>query len=341
MEAYFVLMKRKVLALMLCTASFVAVSRGEVEVLWGVNGVGGADSSLLAINPATGAVVGTKATGVKGVSGLARNPVTKVLYAANSQQGTSPRKLYTVNETTGVLTPIGVLGSDPGFPVADAAFKPDGTLYVWRPQTNRLYTVNLSTAVPTQLGGSPSTLGSSAITFGLDGTLYMVRDNSLVTLNTSFGNVATGPFTLSGATLSVDNLFATNSAGTLYVGKRNGTSAPTSLYTISAAGVTTAAATISGYALSGMEFGLAAGPSGFKATKTLVRVKTPTVTLKGRVEAPLFVTIATKGKKASVVAGSWTLKKIPVRPGRTRLTITCVDAMGQSAAPVRVTIIRS
>lgn len=314
------------------------LARADVEVLWGITGVGGAPGILYAINPANGAVVGEKPTGLTGLSGVVVHPLTKVIYATDSNGGAGTRNLYTINPDTGVTTTIGEIG----FPVADTAFRSDGTLYAWRPQTNRIYTINLTSAVATQLAGNPSTAGASGITFGTDGTFYMVRTNSLVTLNTAFGNVVTGPFVLSGAVTEVDNLFATNAAGTLYVGLRSGKGAPTTLYTITGAGVTTAAVTIPNLALSGMGFGSATAPKGFAAKKRTIRVKTPTVTLKGRVTAPLLVTIATKGKKAAVTArGDWTLKKLKVRPGKNRITLTCVDSMGQRAAPVRVTVVRS
>lgn len=325
---------QKVVILSLLTV-MLASARADVEVLWGVTGVAGASATLYAINPATGAIVGQRATGTTGLSGIAVHPITKVIYATDSNQGSGTRNLYRIDPFTGATTVIGELG----FPVADTAFRADGVLYAWRPQTNRLYTINLTTATPTMLSGTPSTEGASGITFGPGGVFYMVRNNSLITLNISFGNLATGPFTLSGATMNVDNLFATNAAGTLYAGKRNLKSAPTTLYTISGAAVTTLAATINGLALSGMDFGLVAPPSSFKPSKKTVRVKSSTATLRGTARSPLTLRVTGKGKRATVKNGRWTLR-VKVQPGRNVIKLRCADGMGQSAA-AKVVVVRS
>ncbi len=315
---------------------FVATAAGT-EVLWGVTGVGGAAASLYAVNPATGAVVGKSATGVDSLSGVAVHPTTGVMYATETQRGTG--LFYRIDSQTGKATQIGTVG----FAIAETAFQPTtGDLYAWAPLAKKLYKINLTTGTPTQLASSPSTVGPSAITFGTNGVLYMVRNNSLITVNSTTGALATGPLVIKlGAVDSdVDNLFATNAAGVLYCGRRSGKSAPTSLFTINAAtAALTKVADVSGVAFSGMTFGTAAAPTAFRTPKKTVRVTGPVARIKGTVSSALFTTVSAPGARARTVQGRWTLN-VKVKPGRRVLTLTCKDDMGQAAAPLKVVVIR-
>jgi hypothetical protein len=137
------------------------------------------DGMLRRADPLTGItsfavqMVTTSAVNVQGCNGLARHPLTGVLYAIVRDTGSfSVRKLATINPTTGSVTIIGVLGDT----FANLAFRPDGVLFgvtgdgAVVPET--LYTVNLNNAVATFVMTLGNGNDGEAIAFGADGFLY-------------------------------------------------------------------------------------------------------------------------------------------------------------------------
>ena len=90
------------------------------------------DPLLRKIDPADGSTVPGASVAITlsgavviGATGLARDPQTGVLYALLKIEGTSFRRLVTLDEWTGVATDIG----DTGNRFAGIAFASDGTLY--------------------------------------------------------------------------------------------------------------------------------------------------------------------------------------------------------------------
>ena len=151
-----------VTALLCCLLVPLAV--GEAATLYGANGAGGNPSSLLILDPATGAVISTVGPIGFAVTGLAVHPVTGVMYGSTSQlSATAPRSLIRVDKTTGQGTLIGSFNA-PNHTMADLTFGPDGTLYGWaEPTLDDLHTINLTTGQATRVGESgieENTLGS-------------------------------------------------------------------------------------------------------------------------------------------------------------------------------------
>lgn len=171
--------------------------------------------NLYAVNPATAVstLVGpvtVGATPLGGVTGLAFQPGTNVLYGITSNSTPMSRSLLTINPSNGNATFIGTFGT----PIGDISFGSNGTLYGWQkntggalrgslsrnalapPPTDNLVTLSLSTGAATPIG-SPGITNSqgSSLAFVL-GTLYLSVANSngaLRTVNPTTGLTTVGP----------------------------------------------------------------------------------------------------------------------------------------------------
>ncbi|MGH7340897.1 MAG: hypothetical protein ACREKH_10450, partial [Candidatus Rokuibacteriota bacterium] len=139
--------------LALCTLLILPASAWAV--LYGANGAQGNPSSLLIINPATGAVTSTVGPIGFALTGLAVHPLTGVLYGSTAMlDATAPRSLVQVDKVTGQGTLIGSFGV-PSHTMADLTFGPDGTLYGWAEASlDDLHTINLTTGQATRVGES-------------------------------------------------------------------------------------------------------------------------------------------------------------------------------------------
>lgn len=312
----------------------------DVEFLWAVDGAGPQQpSSLYAINPNNGQVLGRiGACNAVTVSGLSKNPLTGVLYATQGQN--SPQGLLQIDKTTGAAVTIGPITDG----IMDTAFASDGTLFAWDASTSKLVTINLTTGALTNIGSNFSTFRPTGLTFALDGTLVVVSNQATLhaetfTVNKTNGNKITGP--LASTVTQMHNMLSTSAAGLLYAGERAG--AGTNLYIVnSVTGVMTFAATVPGLALDGFTFDTAAPPAFAVGGKRKIKTKKAVVILKGSASSLLPLTVSVNGKSvkaatAMVSGGAWALK-IKVKPGKTVLTLTCADGMGQGAAPARVTV---
>jgi len=86
-----------------------------------------------------------------GVTGLAVHPRTGVFYGITGGfSKVAPHSLVTIDPEKGDATlvgPLGAVGSDVGF-------SPDGTLYAWLPEINRLGTIDLARGTVTPKGPS-------------------------------------------------------------------------------------------------------------------------------------------------------------------------------------------
>jgi hypothetical protein len=321
-------------ALLAVGAVFLAAlpGRADVEFLWGLTGAAGSPSSLYAINPTNGQVLGLiGATGQVNLSGMAIQPGTGVLYSAQGNVGA--KGLYRIDKATGAATKVGTIG----VAIADTAFSPAGVLYAWSASAFKLYTINLANGTPTQLANAPSTVGKSSLAFGAGGVLFMVRSDRVITVNPTTGALVTGPVVMTGG--SFDNLLAANSAGALYGGARTGKGAPTTIYRLNpATGVVTTVGSAAGVGLTSLIFDTATPPvlnvKGGKKKTTKTSFK-----LTGNATSLLPLTVSFKSKKAKVKAGKWTLKVPLKKVGKNKITLLCADGMGQSVTR-KVTVVR-
>jgi len=306
----------------------------DVEFLWATDGIATGSSTLYMINPTNGEILRTVGvTGANTISGLAIQPGTGTLYASQGQTGN--RSLFKIDKTTGIATAVGTIGQA----ISDTAFRSDGTLYAWGASSKKLYTINLASGTPTQLGNTTlSTIGGVGLTFGVNGVLYLTRSNSFITVNTSNGTIASGPVTITGG--NVFNMLTTSSTGVIYAAGRNFQSPPTKIYTLNVStGALTLVSQLSGMALSSIACDTAPTPTLAVTGKKKITTTRPTITLKGTATSTLPLTITVKGKTTSPSGGAWSLK-MKLKRGKNIFIVSGSDALGQSASGGRVTVIR-
>jgi hypothetical protein len=167
-------------------------------------GYHGVEGNLYTVDPdtaATNLVTSLNVSGKNpvGLDGLAIHPRTGVFYGITAPtSAVIPRTLVILDPTTGNVTPVGELtqiGSDIGF-------DPDGTLYMWLPQTRQLGTVNLDNGQVTARGAPidrGATKGGFAVLGG--GKAFVAGTGGAGTLDTvdmNTGTISIGP-TLTGA----------------------------------------------------------------------------------------------------------------------------------------------
>jgi uncharacterized protein DUF6923/exosortase sorting signal-containing protein len=232
-------MKRGTLYLA-AAALFTAVVPGlQAQTLYMATGSNGIDGSLYTVNATTAAatLVGPLLIGASpiGLTGLAVNPITGVLYGVTTNDGNSPNHaLVTINQTTGGAVLVG----DLGVVVSDIAFASNGVLYGWvGGSTNRLATINLSTGLATQLGpsgvagGTPCANGGNGLSFA-NGVLYVAPKGvtgNLYSVNTTTGALTAGPV-MSGAPVTscgALDAMATSPSGVLFAIDTNRSVSPT------------------------------------------------------------------------------------------------------------------
>jgi hypothetical protein len=162
-------------------------------------GYHGVEGNLYTVDPdsaATNLVTSLNVSGKTpvGLDGLAIHPRTGVFYGITAPTSAIiPRTLVILDPTTGSVTPVGELslvGSDIGF-------DPDGTLYMWLPDTRQLGTVNLDTGQVTAKG-APIERGATKGGFALigGGKAYVAGTGGAGTLDTidvNTGAVMPGP----------------------------------------------------------------------------------------------------------------------------------------------------
>ena len=133
-------------------------------------GYRGVEGNLYIVDPETAATNLVTSLNVSGktpvgLDGLAIHPRTGVFYGITAPtSAVIPRTLVILDPTTGNVTPVGEL-SQVG---SDIAFDPDGTLYMWLPETRQLGTVNLDNGQVTSRG-APIERGAAKGGFALPG----------------------------------------------------------------------------------------------------------------------------------------------------------------------------
>ncbi len=187
----------------------------------------GAGGNLYTIDATTGAytLVGPLLAGGLpiGITGLAFNPVTGVLFGVTDDNSANyPDSLVTINTSTAAAKLIGPLGLTG---ISDISFSSTGTLYGWVAQSPASYlvSINLTTGAATQIGpGETLYTVAGGLAFSPAGTLYLLANLTPYPETGVLGTIdpTTGSVTFYGAeTDQEDRIFnaaAFNSAGTLF-----------------------------------------------------------------------------------------------------------------------------
>lgn len=135
----------------------------------------------------TGALIGNTSVALDGLAVDSGG----VLYAlgqgdsGESDPATVDTELYSVNKTTGALTPIGPIGVPQNSPIAGLTFSPDGTLYA--SIDDKLYTINPSTGAATIVDAATPDFSFSSVS-----GLAMTQGASVLANLSSRANVLTG-----------------------------------------------------------------------------------------------------------------------------------------------------
>lgn len=223
--------------------------------LFGVTGAGnqmsgaGAPSSLYRINPVTGATILVGATGFNGVTGIAFDRTTGILYGVVSDLGgTGDQQLITINPLTGVGTFIG----DTGHQIPDIAIGTDGIIRGWTEDQgvgdDDPITINKTTGAVTVTAVSSLNTAQTGVAIAGPNLLYIKNGDDLYTVG-QFTGTDTFLWTFPN---DMNNLLENNPDGTLISGFRDVTS--TQLYNLDpATGVQTALG-ISNVRLSGIAY---------------------------------------------------------------------------------------
>ncbi len=182
------------LVALLATTAFAQVS------LYGtVNSAG--NSTLVRIDPSTGALLQTIGSVGYNINGLAFDPTTGVLYGSTSSSEVTPSRIVTINTSTGAGTLVGPTGQGQ---VATIAFTPSGALYGWADIVNTpsesddLVSINKQTGAATWVGDSGLSTSAQSFAINSAGVAYLVNsDSTAYTINLSTGAATqSGTFTL-------------------------------------------------------------------------------------------------------------------------------------------------
>ena len=185
-------------------------------------GYHGVEGNLYTVDPETAATNLVTSLNVSGktpvgLDGLAIHPRTGVFYGITAPtSAVIPRSLVILDPATGNITPVGELtqvGSDIGF-------DPDGTLYMWLPNTRQLGTVNLDTGEVTARGAPierGATKGGFAVIGG--GKAYVAGTGGAGTLDMvdmETGKLTIGPALTGAPFADLINGLAYSPRGVLY-----------------------------------------------------------------------------------------------------------------------------
>lgn len=170
----------------------VTILPGLNEILYAAKGGSATTSDLYRVNPDTGVCTSIGPIGFA-VTGMDFHPVTNVLYAVtNGNSAVSPRALISINTVTGVGTFIATLNISAvgNKPVADIAFKSNGTLYGWYVNGSDLVSIHLISGVLTIIGNSGVSGFGYAMSFDSNDTLWLLpegEEEGLYSVSTDTG----------------------------------------------------------------------------------------------------------------------------------------------------------
>lgn len=183
---------------LLATSAFAQVT------LYGTVNASG-NSTLVRLDPATGALLQTIGPVGYIINGLAVDPTTGTLYGSTSSQSESCSnclsRIVTINTSTGAGTVVGPTGQSQ---VATITFTPSGAMYGWADQVTTpsgedddLVSINKATGAATWVADSGVSTGSQSFAINAAGVAYLLQNETTYTINLVTGLPTTaGNFTL-------------------------------------------------------------------------------------------------------------------------------------------------
>jgi hypothetical protein len=175
-------------------------------------------STLYALNPLSGAAAATIGATGHQVVGLAARPSDGVLFGVTARNAATPRRLVTINLSSGAAT---VASGDLIAPIHDLAFS-GNTLYGWGGShggTNgeRLYRIDTAAGTATPLGSNTGFSNGAGLAVRPDGNFYQsgLAGSTLNTVSAASGALSAGP-TMSGTSDNRFTALETAPTGELY-----------------------------------------------------------------------------------------------------------------------------
>ncbi len=184
----------RALAMLLALCAVSGYSSAQ-DRLFATTGTGGAISTLVELDPATGAVIQTIGSTGYSINGLAFDTTTDTLYATTSGNDANfPSGLLTVDYETAAATPIGSGNAGPDDVVATLAADASGTLYSWaEPGVDSLVVWDKAAGTATLVGTSGMSTLRLSLAFASTGDLYYVNSDEMHIIDTSTGAPTAGP----------------------------------------------------------------------------------------------------------------------------------------------------
>ena len=177
-------------AIVLLLAAVAAPAPAQVR-LFGTTGYGGGSSStLVELDPATGALVATIGPVGYLVNGLDYDPTSGVLYGGTSYNESNFNGLIQISMTTGAGTPVGAnyWGRGDRLAITNITVNSAGAMYGWSEWCDCLVSIDKATGVATDVGGSGVSTYEYGLSFNSTDVLYLVNgDGSFYTVDTGSG----------------------------------------------------------------------------------------------------------------------------------------------------------
>lgn len=167
-------MRGKLLALSAALALLGWSGAAPGAVLYGTTGQGGTLSTLVIVDPATGALTPVGSVGYA-VNGLEYHG--GVLYATTSFRDPSYHGLITIDLATGAGTPVGTgWGVMDTETISEMAIDAAGNAYGWgEPSQDDLYAIDLATGTATRVGESGLSTAEFGMAFENSGRLSFIN----------------------------------------------------------------------------------------------------------------------------------------------------------------------
>jgi len=238
-----------------CDGTSKACGADQKKTPYAVGATGSSSvSNLYSINADTGATVATIGAIGRALTGLAQHPKTGVLYGVTTPQSpVEPQSLITIDLATGA----GTLVASTGKTIADISFDSMGNLYGWSESSDDLVSINLVTAVATEVADSGLDTYGSGLAFDNAGTLFYAGSgvgDLLRTVSTTTGLSTDLPlmtgFEMGTSGNSIRALAVHPNTDVLYGVQGANNSSPTSIFTIDKA---TSAVVTKGASINGLD----------------------------------------------------------------------------------------
>jgi len=181
----------RVAAVLVAVLLVVPLSAQAQVRLFGTLGYGGGQTStLVELDPATGALIQTIGSVGYGVNGLDFDPTTGKLYGGTRYNDPNFNGLIEINLVTGAGTPVGAAnwGRGDQEAITNITVNSAGQMFGWTEWFDSLVAIDTTTGVATDVGPSGIETAQYGLSFDSTDVLYLVNyEGAIYTVNTATG----------------------------------------------------------------------------------------------------------------------------------------------------------